>query len=349
MIPFPPALLTTSEAPAAALQAWIGKDLEAEPFGAFARARRADITAGAREPYRSWLLELMGKQTNHLRAWAATRLVEAGAEVPKDGPSPNGYLLAACAERFQRAVIWGNGTRDHEDTVREDPPEAWRALGAVGEPARGAPCWSLWRSQLVQLPDPAIRLGFYALFAPALEPEDGPWVRRALVAVTGKPPEVDPLMNLAFLLATDWLMLYGHGAEWTDFQEALPEGPWRKAVAGLAKEVRKLPLYWSEEAGTEEPVTRGAKGPALRRTTFLIPDYPAKAARLQFSTTTTVEVRVDVQGRAAGLRLRPGYALAVFGPPAMSWVGRWTYDPATLDGVPVAARFLGTVRFIRGR
>ena len=351
-----PALLAAPAAPT--LAEWVGQGQDPAPFLAFSAARRHDLGAAAREPHRAWLQSLVDGQREPFRSWAAARLVEACAPQVKGGVSLNGLFLDACLERFNREVVRGNDNRERLTLGLVDPPEPWRGLGRIAELAPGAPAWDRWRGQLRSAAAPAVPMAFYALFSPNLQPGDGGWVKAAFLAAAGTKDlgmaEDLPWVACAFLLATDWLMAYGLPADWQAFREACPVKTWSKTLAALEKDARRLPLFWPE-GETGSLLAEGAKGnlpPAARpwqeprpagtyvpakmlRTTILSPEYPHEASAMTIGGDVRVEVRLDEQGRVTRLRPLPGYALGVFGPCALRWVAKWTFKPATLDGVKV--------------
>lgn len=356
MLPIPIVCFVSSDIPETSLQKWIGPNLDSKPFKDFALARHEDLSAGAKEPHRTWLFELMLKQSNHLRDWAATRLVEAGAEPIKGVAYPNGVFLDACTDRFKRKVIWGNEDRQHREIASENPPREWQSLGAIADISPNASCWLDWRRKLNGAKKPTVTLGLYAIFSPRLEAGDETWVLSALIAACEKPID-EPWQSMAFLLATDWLMLYGQDSQWKTFRESCTPKSWRKAIEVLEKRVRDLRLYWCGNEGEPQGVRPALLGfpklgpgifvpPKFRKTTFLQPGYPSKASALRFSTDTRIDVQLDPQGKVIGQSLSPGYALGVFGPDALEWVARWTFEGAKLDGQPIPSYFRATVRFV---
>lgn len=356
-LPITVPVVVSATSPEGELKRWLGPDLDPGPFKNFALARRQDLTAGAKEPYRTWLFDIMLHQSNHLRYWAATRLVEAGAEPIKGIAYPNGFFLNACAERFSQLTIRGNGERQYEEIALDNPPVEWKYLGDIAVIPSEAPCWSEWRSKLKNGNAPSITLGFYGLFSPRLEAGDEEWVRKALAAACENPVK-EPWRSMAFLLATDWLMLYGQEHHWKAFKETCKPSTWQKALAALEKQVRKMPMYWNSSTpdaqGVRPPLTHYPEHgvgcfvpPKLRWTTILEPEYPTKASSLHYTADIHVDVNLDPQGHVMGLSLHPGYLLGVFGPEALEWVDRWTFAGATLDGTPIPFYFAATVRFVR--
>lgn len=99
------------------IQDWIGKDQRVEPFLAFARDRKEDLDAGAKEPHRTWLMGLVEGKDERLRNWAATRLVEANASWKPKEPNPFPILVEQLSERFVKEVQKGNRDRSHREVA----------------------------------------------------------------------------------------------------------------------------------------------------------------------------------------------------------------------------------------
>ena len=73
---------TPARNPAKAIQ-WAGAEgpllgENLSKFDAFMAARKSDIRAGAKSPWKEWLTELSASKNKTLKVWALTRLVEAG-------------------------------------------------------------------------------------------------------------------------------------------------------------------------------------------------------------------------------------------------------------------------------
>jgi TonB family protein len=73
------------------------------------------------------------------------------------------------------------------------------------------------------------------------------------------------------------------------------------------------------------------------------PQYPEPARQAGTQGDVVVRITVDKAGRV-------GDAKAISGPPALRQaaidaVQRWKYEPATVDGQPVAVQMTVTIRF----
>jgi hypothetical protein len=356
LLPVPPALVAPN-LQEASLRAWIGPRLDPAPFVAFAAARQGNLTAGGEEPHRTWLINLMNREKGPIRAWAATRLVEAGVPPVAGATSHTGIFMGIAGERLLKAFLWGNADGQRQELAAYVPPEDWWALGAAGEIPAQAPCWARWRSQLAGVDKPAVTQNLYAIFAPRLEASDATWVLAALKAACEQ-PEPEPWQSMAFMLATDWLMLYGQDVHWKAFREACTPAAWGKELATLEKRARNLKLFWSAEdpqaQGVRRPPARPLQPPTgvyrpaqLVVTGFREPDTPVPALRFKYGADVRVNLSLDATGAPTAVSLQPGYGLGVFGPGALDWVGHWTCSPATLDGKPQTSVLTTSVRFQR--
>ena len=148
-------LFESKQVPPALVQDWIGQDQPLEPCLAFAKDRKRDLGAGAKEPHRTWLMGLLGGKDKRLQNWAATRLVEANAPMQLNDPKPFPVLVELLKERFEKEVRQGNRDRGEppvnpleplKETSfggRRNPPLA--DLGEPGQIPDKAPCWSALR------------------------------------------------------------------------------------------------------------------------------------------------------------------------------------------------------------
>jgi protein TonB len=76
----------------------------------------------------------------------------------------------------------------------------------------------------------------------------------------------------------------------------------------------------------------------------LRPPYPPKARRAGIRGTEIVEVIVDREGCARQPRILRGLPMGMDSV-ALAAVQSWTFQPAMLEGRPVAAHFVVTVPF----
>jgi protein TonB len=73
------------------------------------------------------------------------------------------------------------------------------------------------------------------------------------------------------------------------------------------------------------------------------PRYPDFARANRIEGAVTLAANISPQGKITGLK--PVSGNAVFVKPAMAAVSRWTYRPASVNGVPVAAATMIRVKF----
>jgi len=95
--------------------------------------------------------------------------------------------------------------------------------------------------------------------------------------------------------------------------------------------------YMSEQDETEQDEA-GQEGQPVRVDAANIrrvePFYPDEAMRSGFEGVVTVEFTVDETGRVVDPEIRASIPGGVFDNAVLRAVGRWRYEPATIDGVP---------------
>lgn len=379
-VPFPKALLGMVEGEAAPIdpalvQAWIGPKVPLQPFLDFAKARHDDLSAGAREPFRSWLVALIKGSDPRLRSWAAARLVEAGAPLQNDDPNPVPLVLSFMENEFRSQVLEGNlndptpGGTPRDWGTSEEPPHP--SLGPGGHLDAKAPCWAAWRSQLLNTSAPTIRLGFYALFAPRLADGDQAWLLRQWTIIqSGKHPE--PWSSASFWLATDWLMAFGTPADWSAFLAQASDPAWKDALGDLKRQLEGIKAYWgappklqnlfcgerTAEAFWKDPDSCLAAWGVTRESLLELgmdqvsvkvrprpPSYPFQAKRRHLSATLVLRILIDKDGTVQWVRPEPGYALGMLGATGLAYAARWRFDPTRIAGKPMPSIFVLTMPF----
>ena len=115
--------------------------------------------------------------------------------------------------------------------------------------------------------------------------------------------------------------------DWIDLASATPPGPPAPAVV--------------EETG---PLRVGGEVTAPRAIDTPRPTYPELARRIRKTGIVVLEALIDEQGRVREVTVLkdPGFGL---GEAAVQAVEKWRYEPATLQGEPVAVLFNLTVRW----
>ncbi|MCA8975448.1 MAG: energy transducer TonB, partial [Planctomycetes bacterium] len=77
----------------------------------------------------------------------------------------------------------------------------------------------------------------------------------------------------------------------------------------------------------------------------LPPDYPARERALSLEGEVTVGATIDRSGIVIAVRLIASSAHAGFDRAALAAVRTWRFEPATVDGVPVAEEMPVTIEF----
>ncbi|HLO65566.1 MAG TPA: hypothetical protein VK188_01005 [Holophaga sp.] len=342
------------------VEAWCRMD--PRPFIAFAAARKADPRAAAREPHRTWLVNLLGAKERRVRDWAATRLVEADAPTrPGDAQeAPFPILLKHLDARFKQEVLQGN----HEDGRKDQPPH--RDLGATGLLDPDAPVWPVIRRMLANPAQKAFNLPLYTLMAPVLAEADQAWIVRFLQEAPSRGGILSAEEAPLYWIATDWLLVHGRAADWDRFQALMKPLGWEAPIQALRASVASLPGFWDSSAQLqglfcegvdpesfwEHPdaclaswgVTRealvelGMEQMKILRSPR-VPGYPIAAKSRRLTTTVRLNLMVDATGAVKWLRPQPGYALALFAPVALGYGAGMTFEPARIAGVARPSMF----------
>lgn len=86
------------------------------------------------------------------------------------------------------------------------------------------------------------------------------------------------------------------------------------------------------------------KGPEIIPSTRVEPRYPEPARRVRLQGAVILEAVIDERGNVTSVRVVKGMAMGLE-QAAIEAVSRWKFQPATLDGRPVAVYFNLTVNF----
>ncbi|BDU71925.1 energy transducer TonB [Mesoterricola silvestris] len=338
------------------IRAWSG-GMDPAPFVAFGQARAQDLGAAALEPHRSWLVGLVKNPDSRLRAWAATRLVEANARMAPGDPDAWGAFLEFRLKEFYDTIR-------NRMTGRVSSP--WGKLGAPGFIGPKAPFWPAIRALLRSPKAPALGASFYALMAPELRAEDREWVLGTFTA-QGHRQAGEPWNNTAFWIGTDWLLAYGAPADWAAFASGLTDGAWKTALHDVEYQVRQVPAFWDASPAVQDLFCEGETADAfwknpdgclaswgVTRETLVelgidqirllkggaYPRYPEEAKRRGFTGIVHVRTLVDAKGKPLWARPLPGYALCFFAPFGVRYAANATFEAAKVGGVGRPAQFV---------
>jgi hypothetical protein len=370
-------LVEPAPVPQAWLQDWIGKGTPIEPFLAFARDRKRSLDAAAKEPHRTWLVNLMRGKDVNLRNWAATRLVEANTE-----GTAYPVLLDQLKARFKREVQQGNqgkdwvanngrnGSEAPSFSGKADPPVA--DLGRSGIIDEKAPVWLAIRQRLRHDPSLKLNVGLYTLLAPALQAADKDWILALLAREADVLPRVKAQYSPLYWLATDWLLAFGRPGDWEGFISSMAPMGWDGKLRSLMNTMKEVPCYWNSEPDLqsmysdgecqetfwEHPDTCLASWGVTREMLVefgiermkskgnpMAPAYPPEARSLSLSTNLHIRMLVGPDGILKWARPEPGYALSFFAPTGLAYAMKWRFEPARVAGVPRPSQFHLTIPF----
>ncbi len=249
-----------------------------------------------------------------------------------------------------------------KDRPEPMPPLPWEALGHPLADDLQAPGARRFHDRVLGQANLGVSMQMYAALAPLLEPADGPAILALFrKAATASAPK-EPLRDFMFMLASDWLIAFGQAGDWKAFRTGLSKD-WDEPLAELwnALSGLKAPGPWSlsgawsqgkgealpPEANPETPLPAGSwTHPAVKARTFMAPDYPRQARNRLYGGRVRVLATVGTEGKPTFLRVQPGYSLGMFAPAALGWVGKWTFEPARLDGLPQVGRHWVEVQFV---
>ena len=89
--------------------------------------------------------------------------------------------------------------------------------------------------------------------------------------------------------------------------------------------------------------TTGGQATLPRALSTVKPDYPVAAKSAHIEGDVTIQAEIDVTGKVIGMKVVSGPALLQNA--ALSALQQWKYEPAKLDGQPVAGRMVVTLKF----
>jgi len=96
--------------------------------------------------------------------------------------------------------------------------------------------------------------------------------------------------------------------------------------------------------GANAPVRVGGEVKEPRRLTYVNPIYPAEAASARAEGQVIIEATIGIDGKVKDTRVLR--SAPVFDQAARDAVSQWTYEPATLHGVPVEILLTVVVNFV---
>ncbi len=141
--------------------------------------------------------------------------------------------------------------------------------------------------------------------------------------------------------------------------ESMPPAPAATPAPAIAPEPRSLPRppahphpantapkpAASRGSVNRGSVASGAVGMAARYRSNPKPDYPPEAKRLRQQGVVLLKVEVGADGRAGGVSLERSSGFPLLDQAAIQAVKRWTFEPATVAGLPAASAVDVPIRF----
>ncbi|MBI4911837.1 MAG: hypothetical protein HY823_03790 [Acidobacteria bacterium] len=324
------------------LQGWAGGKeapavFEAVQLHAFLEARRRDLGAGSRDPWKGWLESLVKAGSPELRAWARTRLVEAGSYGPYE------ELLRSAVAHLQDLSQPSSG----KARLRQPPPSGGWMPGLFRIQA-DSPFWVEVERQTRAKPDFAVSSNLYALWCHGHHSGQRSLMydiaARVAPTVGFGQPRAEVWNDPRFWIVADWALAWGSRQDFETLEHQLPDGPARGAWRLLRARLAEQELFWAgplapaelrqrnatlaaEAAGVEEGerplkvLEEGQSSPPLQ---------PARDRQLR--TTIHLRVTVDPSGKVAGWRPYPGPWIGFFAATSGEGLAGWRFEPARVQG-----------------
>jgi len=351
------------------LQAWAGPDAVGLGFTedritAFLHARKADLSAARQPEWSAWLKHLAQAKGPSLRAWVHARRIEAGdyTDFPAFQDALAAHLLGISKAKSGRS-----------DQVLTNPPDLNQlSLPETCRIDHDSPFWRSLRKTLQAKPDRKLDAGLYAVWCYGTHPDQRDLILELAAQVqtpsSVKNLDADPWNDPRFWIVTDWAIAWGQPVDFEAIQAALPDGLARIAFQRIYHRLEAIP-----RAFLEPPLTGPPPTPAMPKAQVpSIPDpppgglvdlhfsqikvidqpppprYPQEAKSRRLMTHLVLTLVVDPTGKPVSCRPEPGPWLAFFAPTGMEYGMRWTFRPATWNGVPQYSRFRLTMPFRLG-
>jgi TonB family protein len=127
-------------------------------------------------------------------------------------------------------------------------------------------------------------------------------------------------------------------------QTAAVNGAPDSEIAAVTAEIASARVAKPKPAASRPPTAVMPEN-SLRRTRFVPPEYPARALSRGTEGWVDIEFTVAADGTTRDAVVRAAEPAEVFDRAALQAVGRWRYEPRTIDGVVVDQRVEARVRF----
>ncbi len=136
-----------------------------------------------------------------------------------------------------------------------------------------------------------------------------------------------------------------HEPEVPRFESIEPSFEVAQVNAGLVLGIPDAPPEpLSEEPQSDEPIFVGGQVAPPERVHYVEPRYPEIARVTRTHGIAIVQATVDKQGDVVDVKIIKDLAMGL-GDAAAEAVAQWKFEPATLNGKPVAVYYSLTVRF----
>lgn len=127
-------------------------------------------------------------------------------------------------------------------------------------------------------------------------------------------------------------------------QTAAVNGAPDSEIAAVTAEIASARVAKPKPAASQPPPAVMPEN-SLRRTRFVPPEYPARALSRGTEGWVDIEFTVAADGTTRDAVVRAAEPAEIFDRAALQAVGRWRYEPRTIDGVVVDQRVEARVRF----
>lgn len=332
----------------------VAKGFQAERLEGFLKARSADLKTGGSAAWKPWLEALADSGSPSLKAWALSRLAEAGVET-------------ACAPLEKAAYAHLKLLREVQEMEKDpklvtDPPP----LGATPLPGSfrmppGSPFVAQLEARILARKEQDVTVPEFAVLAFNTHPGQFPLIRALTAQVSFRPNTSEngflvkesrslAAGNLNYLNDPRLWLLMDWSAVWaTDAQRS----ELSKAISPRFVDWYRSLLYWMQTqplvAGrmppdtawegrpVAAPLARGAKtdGLATEARKALGLEGPlggaVSSSPLSWFTTASADLLIGSNGSVRALRLHPSPWVGNYAAILGGTIGRWRF-PAGRDG-----------------
>lgn len=319
----------------------------------FLECRKIDIRAGAKEPHRSLLNEIIKNGSTPESVWAMTRITEAGD-----------YQYFESLLNKMVAHVRGISQPKSGQEVDIIPGEI-PGLGNTFRIHQSSPWWDALETLIRNDPEKSVSGGLYALWCYNTRPGQRELIINIASHITPRVRSassgLDPWADPRFWIVLDWVIAWGNLADFDNIEACIPDGPARRAFRRHTKPLRDLPDYFSctlpppDSEGrikiTSIPSSKIDDKAPINFTQMMprykpnAPPYPAEARARRLTNKLVICTIVDPEGNTCGYRPLPGPWLAFFAPTGVNQIQNWKFNPAKANNIPIKSLFNLTMNF----